>query len=150
MFQEYHNSEYIISTDPAKQDAVAIHAYLNRSYWAEGIPLEIVQKSLLNSLCFGLFHNELQIGLARVITDRATYAYLCDVYVLEKHRGKGLSKWLLDCLVSHPDLQGLRRFSLATRDAHSLYQRYGFAPLKAPDRMMEITRPDIYKQNSNV
>ncbi|NWJ44487.1 MAG: GNAT family N-acetyltransferase [Chloroflexi bacterium] len=150
MFQEYHNGEYIISTDPAKQDAVAIQAYLSRSYWAEGIPLEIVEKSLLNSLCFGLFHNKLQVGLARVITDRATYAYLGDVYVLEEHRGKGLSKWLLECVVSHPDLQGLRRFSLATRDAHSLYQRYGFTPLKVPDRMMEITRPDIYKQNSNI
>jgi GNAT superfamily N-acetyltransferase len=123
---------------------VAIHGYLSRAYWSEGIPRDIVEKAIANSLCFGLFHGENQIGLARVITDRATYAYLCDVYVLEEFRGKGFGVWLMECVMSHPDLQGLRRFSLATRDAHGLYEKFGFAELKKPESQMETVHHGIY------
>ena len=138
---------YTISTDPTRLDVAAIHAYLSRSYWAEGIPLATVAESLAHSLCFGLFDPQgAQVGLARVITDWATYAYLCDVYVLEDHRGRGLSKRLMEAVLAHPDLQGLRRFTLATRDAHGLYAQYGFKPLRSPDRHMEIVQPDIYKE----
>jgi GNAT superfamily N-acetyltransferase len=132
---------FVISTDPARLDVHAVHAYLSRSYWAEGIPIEIVAKSIEGSLCFGLFDGSRQIGLARVITDRATFAYLCDVYVLESHRGQGLGKWLMSAVRSHPDLQNLRRFVLVTRDAHGLYEQFGFTTLKDPTRYMEISRP---------
>lgn len=136
---------YRISTETAAMDVDAIHAYLTRSYWAEGIPREVVERAIHGSLCFGLFHGDEQVGFARVISDRATFAYLCDVYVLEAHRGHGLSKWLMEVVLAHSDLQGLRRFLLATRDAHELYRRYGFAPMQRPERFMEIVRPDIYK-----
>jgi GNAT superfamily N-acetyltransferase len=133
-----------METDPSKLDVGAIHAYLSRAYWSEGIPRDVVEKALANSLCFGLFRGKDQIGLARVVTDRATYGYLCDVYVLEDFRGKGLGVWLMECVMGHPDLQGLRRFSLATRDAHSLYKKFGFAELKKPQSQMEILRDDVY------
>src|SRR5262245_8160758 len=137
---------FSISTDPACQDVDAIHAYLSRSYWAEGISKEIVRKSIAGSLCFGLFDAGRQIGLARVVTDRATFAYLCDVYVLETYRGRSLGRFLIETVCSHPDLQNLRRFSLATRDAHGLYEKFGFAALKNPPAHMEIVRPNLYKQ----
>lgn len=137
---------YRISSESTAMDVDAIHAYLTRSYWAEGIPRALVERSIRGSLCFGLFSEREQIGFARVITDRATFAYLCDVYVLEAHRGRGLSKWLMEVVLAHPDLQGLRRFLLATRDAHDLYRRYGFAPTARPERFMEMVRPDIYKR----
>ncbi len=143
---EQRRENFLISTDPAKIDLDAVHAYLVRSYWAEGIPCEIVERSLKWSLCFGVYAAEKQIGFARVITDRATYAYIGDVYILEEYRGKGLSKWLMSCLKAHPDLQGLRRWALATRDAHGLYKQFGFTELKAPERWMEITNPGIYKK----
>lgn len=138
-----------ISTDPRKLDVDAVHAYLSRSYWAENIPRELVAKSIAGSLCFGLYdgeHDDRQVGFARVITDRATFAYLCDVYVLEEHRGKGLGKWLMAAVTSHPDLQGLRRWSLVTRDAHGLYEPFGFTPLASPERYMEIARPGLYRR----
>ncbi|HKD64188.1 MAG TPA: GNAT family N-acetyltransferase [Candidatus Acidoferrales bacterium] len=143
-FPSYHKDVFTVVTDPSKLDVVAIHRYLTRAYWSEGIPQHIVEKALANSLCFGLFQGTQQIGLARVVTDRATYAYLCDVYVLEEFRGKGLGVWLMKCVTSHPDLQGLRRFSLATRDAHGLYEKFGFAALKKPQSLMEIVHHDIY------
>jgi len=143
-FPSYHKDDFTVVTDPLKLDVVAIHRYLTRAYWSEGIPQHIVEKALANSLCFGLFQGTQQIGLARVVTDRATYAYLCDVYVLEEFRGKGLGVWLMECVTSHPDLQGLRRFSLATRDAHGLYEKFGFAALKKPQSLMEIVHHDIY------
>jgi GNAT superfamily N-acetyltransferase len=133
-----------VETDPSRLDVAAIHAYLSRAYWSEGIPRDVVEKALANSLCFGLFRGKDQIGLARVVTDRATYGYLCDVYVLEDFRGRGLGMWLMECVMGHPDLQGLRRFSLATRDAHSLYKKFGFAELKKPQSQMEILRDDVY------
>jgi GNAT superfamily N-acetyltransferase len=136
---------FVVSTDPALLDLPLIHEFLsNRSYWAAGIPLEVVRRSTENSLCFGLYQEGRQIGFARVVTDRATFAYLGDVFVLEPARGQGLSKWLLECIVRHPDLQGLRRIVLGTRDAHGLYERFGFTPLASPERFMEICRPDVY------
>ena len=146
MRQEYRRDNFIISTDPARLDADAIHAFLTRSYWAEGIPKDIVARSIQHSLCFGMYDGAKQIGLARVISDYATYAYLADVYVLEDYRGQGLGKWLMACVMSHPDLQGLRRWSLATRDAHGLYRQYGFAELVRPERWMEILDADVYRK----
>ena len=142
---EWKKDNLIVTTDPARQDVDAIHAFLTRAYWCEGIPREIVERAVHNSLCFGLFDGVAQIGLARVVTDYATYAYLCDVYVLEGHRGSGLGKWLIECVMAHPQLQGLRRFNLATRDAHRLYAQFGFQPLRQPDVHMEKHKPDIYK-----
>jgi GNAT superfamily N-acetyltransferase len=135
---ERKSEEFVISTDPARLDIGAIHAYLTRSYWAAGIPKDVVAKSIEGSLCFGLYEGGRQIGLARVITDKATFAYLCDVYVLEDYRGRGLGKWLMSVVQSHPDLQGLRRFVLVTQDAHGLYEQFGFSQLKEPGRYMEI------------
>ena len=125
-------------------DLDAIHAFLSRSFWAEGISKTIVGKSIKNSLCFGLFHDRAQIGFARVITDRATFAYLCDVYVLEDYRASGLGKWLIETVMAHPDLRGLRRFQLVTRDAHGLYRRFGFKPPRNPVRHMEIFKHGMY------
>jgi GNAT superfamily N-acetyltransferase len=137
---------YLISTNPDRLDATAIHAYLTRSYWATGIPKDVVARSLEQSLCFGLFDaSGAQVGLARVVTDAATFAYLCDVYVLEEHRGRGLGKWMIETVCAHPALQGLRRFMLATRDAHGLYRQFGFTPLAHPERIMEVSRPNVYR-----
>jgi GNAT superfamily N-acetyltransferase len=137
---------YEISTDAGRLDHAVIHRFLCQdSYWARGIPRSVMERSLRNSLCFGLYHQGAQVGLARVVTDYATFALLADVFVLESHRGLGLSKRLLDRVTSHPDLQGLRRWLLLTSDAHSLYARYGFEPLTASARFMEIARPDIYQ-----
>ena len=145
-----------ITTDVASMDLDAIHAYLTRSYWSEGIPKELVARAMAGSICFGLLDSarsrgssnppprERQIGFARVITDGATYAYLCDVYVLEEYQGRGLGTWMMRELMSHPDLQGLRRFGLVTRDAHGLYEKLGFAPLANPSGHMEIVRPGMY------
>jgi ribosomal protein S18 acetylase RimI-like enzyme len=127
-------------------DLDAIHAYLTRSYWAEGISKELVARSMAGSLCFGLLDAERQIGFARVVTDRATYAYLCDVYVLEDYQGRGLGTWMMRELMTHPNLQGLRRFGLVTRDAHGLYEKLGFTPLANPGGYMEIARPGLYRQ----
>lgn len=138
--------DYDISTDATRFDIDSIHAYLTQSYWSPGIPRETVARAIANSLCFGVFHVGTQVGFARMITDRATYAYLADVYVLDAHRGQGLAKRLMAFIMAHPDLQGLRRMTLATRDAHALYAKYGFTPLKAPDRMMEKHVPDVYRQ----
>jgi len=135
---------YDISTDPARLQPAAIHAYLTRSYWSPGVPRAVVDRAIANSLCFGIYAGESQVGFARVVTDKATFAYLADVYVLEEHRGQGLSKRLVAAIQAHPDLQGLRRFLLATKDAHGLYAQFGFKPLTAPDRMMEIRDPDPY------
>jgi GNAT superfamily N-acetyltransferase len=146
VLQEYRKGNFVISTDPAKLDVDAIHAFLTRSYWAEGIPKDVVARSLEHSLCFGVYEAEQQIGLARVVSDLATYAYVGDVYILERYRGQGLGKWLMACMLSHPDLQGLRRWQLATLDAHGLYRQFGFIELKAPERHMELFTPDIYKK----
>ncbi len=156
MLREHHRDGFTVSTDPERLDVGAIHAFLSTSYWAEGIPRELLEKALRSSLCFGLYEADheagpeggRQIGLARVITDGATYAYLCDVYVLPETRGRGLGIWLMECVMAHPDLQGLRRFSLVTRDAHELYRRFGFTAPARPEGHMEIARPGLYKQES--
>lgn len=142
---EKHRGGFTVSTHPARLDAGAVHAFLTTSYWAEGIPRETVERSLRNSLCFGLYEGDRQIGLARVVTDRVTFAYLCDVYVLPELRGQGLGTWLMECVMAHPDLQGLRRFSLVTRDAHELYRPFGFQEVRSPEGHMEIVLPGIYK-----
>lgn len=141
----HHPHPYSISTEKPRLDVGAIHAFLSRSYWSPGIPLEVVQRAIDHSLCFGVFHGADQVGFARVITDRTTFAYLADVYILEGHRGKGLSKWLMSVIMGHADLQGLRRFMLATRDAHGLYRSFGFREPAHPSRLMEIVKPNAYQ-----
>jgi GNAT superfamily N-acetyltransferase len=133
-----------ITTDTGAMDVDAIHAYLSRSYWAEGMPKPLLEKAMAGSLCFGLLDGARQIGFARVVTDRATYAYLCDVYVLEEYQGRGLGTWLMREMMTHPDLQGLRRFGLVTRDAHGLYEKFGFGAPANPAGLMEIARPGLY------
>jgi len=133
-----------VSDDIALLDIDLIHTVLRDSYWAAGIPRDVVDRSLRGSLCFGVYEGEAQVGFARCVTDRATYAYLADVFVLPSHRGRGIAKWLMDCIVAHPDLQGLRRWSLITRDAHRLYGQYGFVPLQNPDRYMEKLDLEVY------
>jgi GNAT superfamily N-acetyltransferase len=141
--------DLVISTDPALLDAPLIHDFLaNRSYWAKGRPFEVVRRSLDHSLCFGLYQARRQVGLARVVTDWATFAWLCDVFVLEEYRGGGLGKWLIECVVSYPALKGLRRVLLGTRDAHGLYERYGFTPLPDPTRFLGIFRDDLHAADS--
>jgi GNAT superfamily N-acetyltransferase len=140
-------SAYEITCDQSRFDVVAIHRFLTQSYWSPGIPLTVVKRAIANSLCFGVLFEEQQIAFARVITDRATFAYLADVYVLPEHRGRGLSLRLMEQIVQHPDLQGLRRILLATRDAHSLYKKFGFKPLGAPETMMELHDPSIYSRD---
>jgi GNAT superfamily N-acetyltransferase len=132
----------VVTTDKSRFDVAAIHAFLATSYWAKGRPLAVVENSIHGSLCFGLLDAGRQVGFARAVTDRATYAYLADVYVLESHRRRGAGTWLIECVMSHPDLQGLRRFMLATKDAHGLYRKFGFAALARPERYMEIFRGD--------
>jgi len=133
---------FTISTDKARLDVPAIHDFLaNFSYWAHNVPLSTVQKSIENSLCFGIYDGDRQVGFARVITDYAVFAYLADVFILEAYRGRGLAKWLIACIVSYPELQNLRRWMLATKDAHGLYTQYGFNPLSKPERFMEASQP---------
>ena len=141
---ERSRDTFRITTDPASMDVDAIHAYLTRSYWAEGISKDLVARAMAGSLCFGLLDAGRQVGFARVIGDKATYAYLCDVYVLEEYQGRGLGTWLMRELMTHPDLQGLRRFTLVTRDAHKLYEKCGFSALANPSGHMEIARPGMY------
>lgn len=146
MQQDWRRDRYCISTDKAKLDIAFIHAFLSHSYWAEGIPQEIVERAIEHSLCFGIYENEQQIGFGRIVTDYATFAYISDVFISEPYRGRGLSKWLIEVMTAHPQLQGLRRWMLMTRDAHGLYQQFGFTGPKTPERIMEITNPDIYRR----
>lgn len=136
-----------MSTDRARVDVGAVHAFLTGCYWAKGIPKEVVARSIEHSLCFGIYLEGKQVGFARAISDYATYAYIGDVFVLEPYRGIGLSRWLMQCIMEHPWLQGLRRWSLLTRDAHRLYSQFGFTALGAPERWMEIHAPDIYERS---
>jgi GNAT superfamily N-acetyltransferase len=139
---------YLISDDPARLNAAAIHRYLTRSYWSPGIPLETVERALRGSLCIGAYTGEGgQIGLVRVISDYATYAYLCDVYVVEEHRQQGLSKAMLALALRHPQLQGLRTWNLRTRDAHGVYAKFGFKPVDQPESYMTLRFPDTYQQS---
>jgi ribosomal protein S18 acetylase RimI-like enzyme len=141
---EAERNGYRLSTDPGRLDLVAVHRFLSTSYWAPGLPLEVLTRAVAGSLCFGVYHGREQVGFARVVTDQATFAYLCDVYVLEEHRDRGLGRWLMEAVTGHPSLQGLRRFVLITRDAHGLYERFGFRPLARPEGYMEVHRPNVY------
>jgi GNAT superfamily N-acetyltransferase len=141
---ELRRGDYVISTDRARIDLDVVHSFLTNCYWAKGIPRELVARSIQHSLCFGVYEHGAQVGFARVISDYATFAYIGDVFVLESHRERGLSKWLMESIVQHPLLQNLRRWILATRDAHGLYSKFGFTPLQKPDRFMELHRPDVY------
>jgi N-acetylglutamate synthase-like GNAT family acetyltransferase len=147
MHHLWSKGDYEISTDPARIDAVVVHEFLTNSYWAKGIPLETVRLSIENSIPFGVYHGQQLVGFARIISDRATFAYLADVFILPSHRRRGLSLWLMECIVSHPDLQGLRRWMLATQDAHGLYAKFGFTPLKSPEAWMERHNSEIYTRN---
>jgi N-acetylglutamate synthase-like GNAT family acetyltransferase len=142
---DFTKDRFYISTENEKMDIDLIHSFLSRSYWAEGISKEIIRRSIEGALCFGVFESDKQVGFARMITDRATFAYLADVFIIEEYRGLGLSKWLMEVIMVHPDLQGLRRMMLATRDAHELYKKFGFTLLNNVDRWMHIHHPDIYK-----
>ena len=157
---EARRGEFVISTNRARLDLDVIHTFLTNCYWAKGIPRDVVFRSIEHSLCFGIYHEvgekspllakpagngASQVGFARVITDFATLAYLGDVFLLEAYRGRGLSKWMLECIVRHPALQGLRRWILLTRDAHGLYSKFGFTPVKSPERYMELHRADVYE-----
>ncbi len=143
---ERQRGEFTVSTDPARIDLDMVHNYLNQeSYWATGIPHDILERAVAGSLCFGVYENRTQVAFARVITDAATFAYLCDVFVVKSHRGRGLGTWLMEFIMAHPTLQGLRRFVLSTRDAQGLYRRFGFTPEPAPSTYMHIHRPDAYR-----
>ncbi len=146
MAHEWRRDTYLISTDAARLDLNVVHTFLRESYWASGIPLEVVKRSIEYSLSFGLYHEDRQIGFARVITDYATFAYVCDVFVLESYQGQGLGTWLMQVIMEHPDLQGLRRWILATRDAHELYRKFGFAGLARPEGWMEKSDEDVYRR----
>jgi GNAT superfamily N-acetyltransferase len=163
---EWRQGDYRISDETARVDLDVVHGYLTTSYWSEGIPREIVKRSVENALCFSLWwepgagsgaaapgevgtsSTPRQIGFARVITDRATFAYLGDVFVLEEFRGRGFSKWLMQVVIDHPDLQGLRRWVLLTRDAHGLYEKVGFTKIARPERYMERWTPELYKRGT--
>ena len=135
------DADVIVSTDPARLDLDAIHGFLAGSYWAEGIPREVVERSVRGSLCFGAYRGDRQVGFARVISDRATFAYVCDVFVLPDERGRGVGQCLMGAIRAHPDLQNLRRWTLFTRDAHELYRRFGFTEGRYPERLMEVLAP---------
>ncbi|MFI5209546.1 MAG: GNAT family N-acetyltransferase [Gemmatimonadales bacterium] len=144
---EWRRGECTISTDPLRIDLDVVHGYLSTSYWAAEIPRELVARSIANSVAFGIYHGAVQVGFSRVITDRATFAYLADVFVLEEFRGRGLARWMMEVIVAHPELQGLRRWMLATRDAHGLYRQHGFEPVANPGALMQILRTDMYRSN---
>lgn len=146
--QTTRRGEMVISTDRALLDRDFVHGFLFDSYWAKGIPPETLERAIENSLCFGIYDSNRQVGFARVISDFATYAYLADVFVVEEYRGRGLSVWMMECIVAHPGLQGLRRWTLATRDAHGLYAKFGFTPLETPDRFMERHDREVYSRDA--
>jgi len=147
MIESWERGEYLITTDRSRLDVPLIHNYLSKeSYWAIGRSVEVVKRTIDNSLCFGVYKETEQVGFARVVTDFATFAWLADVFVVPEHRGQGLAKWLMEVILAHPDLQGFRRWVLATKDAQSLYAQFGFIPLHRPERWME--RPDPKMQES--
>ncbi len=142
----FTRGDFRITWDAAAVDVDTVLAFLSRSYWATGMPRDVLVRAIAGSMPFSMFRGDAQVGFARVITDRATFAYLSDVYLLEDYRGEGLGRWLIEVILAHPDLQGLRRFALTTRDAHGLYAPFGFTALSAPDRHMEIVRPGLYQR----
>ena len=143
---EWKQGEFIVTDRREDLDIETIHNFLRESYWAKEIPRPIVEKAVNNSLCFGLYHNSKQVGFGRAVSYHATFAYLADVFVVPAYRGRGLGKWLVSCIIAHPELQGLRRWMLATLDAHRLYEQNGFIALRKPEWFMEINDPDIYQR----
>lgn len=141
---------FAIDTDRSRLRLDVIHGFLKDAYWCQGVPREVIRRAIDGSLCFGMYHGGEQAGFARVVTDAATFAYLADVFIVPSYRGRGLSHRLMGVILAHPDLQGLRRFLLATRDAHGLYARHGFHALSAPERFMEIHDPDIYLEREHI
>lgn len=137
-------NNYLISTDKDKIDITYVHAFLTQSYWSPGVQKDVVKKAMKGSLCFGVYKNEEQIGYARMVTDKTTFAYMADVFIDENYRGKGLGKWLIEMILAHPELQGLRRILLATKDAHKLYEQCGFTSINDPERYM-VYNPAGYK-----
>lgn len=147
MIYEVRRDPFLISTDKEKIDVALVHRFLSESsYWAKNIPLEVVLTSIENSVCFGVYEGGNQVGFARATTDKATFGYVGDVFILEAYRGRGLSKWLMQSILAHPELQGFRRWILATADAHGLYAQSGFKPLAKPERWMELHHPDVYSR----
>src|ERR1700689_2787018 len=147
---EHRRGEFTVSTDPSRLDLDAIHNFLTNCYWAKGVPRDVVARSIEHALCFGVYDDTgAQVGFARVISDFATIAYGGDVFVLDTHRGRGLGKWLMECIMQHPALQGLRRWILTTRDAHRLYSQVGFTPVKFPERYMELHDPHVYETSTH-
>jgi len=147
LVEHRRRGEFVISTERGRLDLDVIHGFLTNCYWAQGIPREIVARSIERSLCFGVYDGGgAQVGFARVVSDFATVAYLGDVFILDSHRGRGLSKWLMECITLHPALHKLRRWILLTRDAHGLYAQFGFTPVKSPERYMELHRPEVYEK----
>jgi GNAT superfamily N-acetyltransferase len=147
---QHRRGEFLMSTDRARLDLDVIHGYLTNCYWATGVPREVVARSIEHALCFGIYDGSgAQVAFARVISDFATIAYIGDVFVLDSHRGRGLGKWLMECIMQYPALQGLRRWILTTRDAHGLYSQVGFTPVKFPERYMERHDPYVYESSAN-
>ena len=146
---EDRRGEFVLSTDPKIINLDLVHSFLTNCYWAKGIPREVVARSIQNSLCFGIYKQGEQVAFARVISDFATYAYIGDVFVLETFRGNGLGKWMMESIMQHPRLQGLRLWSLVTGDAHGLYKQFGFRQLSAPEKHMEVHDPEVYRRNQN-
>jgi len=143
---EQRRGEFLVSTDPRRLDLGLVHQFLTNCYWAKGIPREVVERSIQHALCFGIYDGSgAQVGFARVVSDFSTVAYLGDVFVLESHRGRGLGKWMMQCILAHPALEGMRRWILVTRDAHGLYKQFGFTALQSAERYMELHRPDVYE-----
>jgi GNAT superfamily N-acetyltransferase len=142
---EHRDGDILVSTDPARLDLETVHGFLTGSYWAEGIPRETVERSIRHSICFGAFDRGRQVGFARVISDRATFAYVADVFVLDSHRGRGIGKRIMTAVTTHPELQNLRLWTLFTRDAHGLYRQVGFREARHPDRLMERRQPQPYR-----
>ena len=143
--REWHRDGYSLSTDPSRLQLDVVHGFLTESYWAAGIPRETVARSIKGSITLGVYHGDKQVGFARVISDCATFAYLADVFIVEAHRGRGLARWMVECILALPELQGLRRWLLVTREAHALYRGAGFTEVRNPGGFMEIVRRDLYR-----
>lgn len=141
MHTEVTNGEFLVSSDPARLDREAIHAFLSQTYWGKARPRELQDRAIRNSLCFGVYHRARQIGFARIITDYATFGYVADVYILEPYRGRGLARWLINCMLAHPEIKGLRRWALVTQDAQGLYRQCGFTELEHPEHHMQRLQP---------
>jgi GNAT superfamily N-acetyltransferase len=152
--EQWQRTDFEISTDPTRIDLDVTQQFLStEAYWSQGVPRDIVQRAVAGSIVFGVYHRTAtgweQVGMARVVSDRATFAWVCDVFVLDSFRGHGLGKWLMECVAAHPELQGLRRWMLATRDAQGLYKQTGFTELHDPSRFMEKWVPDIYRRDAS-